>query len=378
MMMRFISLLTISVLIGCETALAVDWQKVETAFTQQVPLTARTDEPGFVLGITSAQETKLVLTSGAANIEHAAKIDENSVFHIASLSKQITAAVLARAIVDKKVSLDDPVSAWIDGAEKYSDALTIKHLVYMTSGLTEYTDVERPNNLPWVTFHYFSVQDAISASLSVPELRHAPGKEWHYSNINYMLLAEIAAKAYGRPFSQLAHEFIFEPLGMTRSLVNDDITQIIPNRADGYIQRSEAVVDELNNKGKVFVKPGTGWVQIRRNAPHYGGSGVMTSMADWLRWQREMLNHDVFGEEFWRLMLQTMQFEHDKANDAFGLVHGEYQGRPTIWYSGGDIDSSSYTVSLLDAGINVSCFSNNPLGSCQDKVMTLLGVLQHE
>ena len=91
-----------------------------------------------------------------------------------------------------------------------------------------------------------------------------------------------------------------------------------------------------------------------------------------------MLNHDVFGEEFWRLMLQTMQFEHDKANDAFGLVHGEYQGRPTIWYSGGDIDSSSYTVSLLDAGINVSCFSNNPLGSCQDKVMTLLGVLQHE
>jgi D-alanyl-D-alanine carboxypeptidase len=120
---------------------------------------------------------------GAADIEQARLITDNTVFHIAPLSKQITAAALVHVLQDDLLSLDDLVGKWIPEAQKYGGKLTIAHLVYMTSGLTEYTDSPGPGGRPWPTFHYFTTDDAIVASLSVDDLRFPPGLEWRYSNV---------------------------------------------------------------------------------------------------------------------------------------------------------------------------------------------------
>ena len=349
--------------------------ELQDALDESFPSSPDVTQPGFVLRISKSGAAVFQATSGAADIEQARLITSDTVFHIASLSKQITAAALAHAIEDGLVSLDDPVSRWVPETQKYGDDLTIAHLVYMTSGLTEYTDMPAPGDRPWATFHYFTTDDAIDASLSAETLQFEPGTAWRYNNINYMLIAHIVGQAYEAPFSAVVREKIFKPLGMTASLTNDDITTIIPNRANGYLPRLQPVLEDLRNGAKIQVQSTDDLVMIRRNAPHYGGSGVMTSMDDWSKWQSELLTHRVFGDAYWALMKSRKVFDHDKTNDAFGLVHGEQDGRATLWYSGGDIDTSTYAVTFPDAGVSVACFSNNPLDSCEQKAREAIEIL---
>ena len=367
-------------LTSCKTAAASAAEvPAPSALTAQLaaallPAAALT-EPGFVLRVSQNGKTIYEAFSGAADIEQAQANAANTVFHIASLSKQITGATLAMAIQDGLVSLDDPVSRWIPEAAKYGDELTVAHLVYMTSGLTEYTSVPRTSGMPWATFYYFTIDEAISASLSIDTLQFAPGTRWQYANINYMLITRIVSKAYGAPFSEVVKEKVFVPLGMTASLVNDDNTQLILHRANAYVSRSPEILGEFRTVGRLSMNDGGGLVMIRRNAPHYGGSGVMTSLDDWTRWQAEILDHKIFGKAFWALMLSRRTFAHDKTNDAFGLVHGDYQGLPTLWYEGGDTDVSSYAITFPGAQLSVVCFSNNPVSGCRDRVFRVLEIL---
>ena len=103
--------------------------------------------------------------------------------------------------------------------------------------------------------------------------------------------------------------------------------------------------------------------------------GVTNFVDGELVWQAEMLSHERFGHEFWALMTSTRAFDHDKTNDAFGLVHGEYEGHPMLWYAGSDIDASSYAITLPALGLDVTCFSNDPAQSCQNRAMAALEVV---
>ena len=348
---------------------------VQDTLNARFPATIKTETPGFALHVSKTGKTLFETTQGMADMEQARPIQANTVFHIASLSKQITGAALAHAILDQKISLDDPVSRWIPETGKYGADLKVAHLVYMTSGLTEYTSLPGPGGRPWITFHYFTVEDAIAASLSVDELQFTPGSRWQYSNINYMLLTKIIEAAYETSFSNFVDERLFKPLGMTASLINDDITTIIPNRANAYLPRETGVINELKTGGGIFAREGDHWLMVRRNAPHYGGSGVMSTIADWAKWQNELLTHNTFGDDFWAVMLARREFSHDKTNDAFGLVHGMRNDKETIWYSGGDIDTSAYSIAFPAEEFVITCFSNNPLDSCEQKTNTAIKAL---
>lgn len=374
------ALILVASLSGCAPAKGdpIDDQKrsqLQRALREAFPGSGEMDQPGFILRVMKSGETIFNVQSGAADIEQARPITSQTVFHIASLSKQITAAALAHAIEDELVRLDDPVGEWIPETQKYGDQLTVAHLVYMTSGLSEYTDMPGPDGRPWATFHYFTIDDAIEASLKADELRFAPGTSWQYSNINYMLLTRVIARAYEMPFRDVVQNKIFTPLGMSASLINDDITTVIPNRANAYLPRVQPVLNELETGARVSAQTGEDLVMIRRNAPHYGGSGVMTSMDDWSKWQNELLNQSTFGNSFWSLMTRRQVFEHAKTNDAFGLVHGDQFGTPSLWYSGGDIDASTYSIAFPEAEVSIVCFSNNPVDGCEPKVQQAIAIL---
>jgi CubicO group peptidase (beta-lactamase class C family) len=81
-------------------------------------------------------------------------------------------------------------------------------------------------------------------------------------------------------------ERVFGPLGMSHSEINDDSTQVIPHRATGYASRSDPrVLEEFEQVG-VIIEPGEGWARLVRVAPHFGGSGVFTTIDDLLLWDR--------------------------------------------------------------------------------------------
>ena len=66
---------------------------------------------------------------------------------------------------------------------------------------------------------------------------------------------------------------------------------------------------------------------------------------------------------------------HDKDNDSFGLVFGNYDGEQTIWYAGGDIDSSTYMIRFPARRTTVIVLSNDPLGDSEERTMRILKAL---
>lgn len=75
-------------------------------------------------------------------------------------------------------------------------------------------------------------------------------------------------------------------------------------------------------------------------------------------------------------MLSTRRFEHDKANDAFGLVHGSYEGLDTIWYEGGDYGVSTFMVHLPQRDETVICLANFGHGGCGSKAWAVIDLLR--
>jgi CubicO group peptidase (beta-lactamase class C family) len=333
--------------------------------------------PGYAVAVIKDGEFALSRGYGLANLDDGIPITPETSFHLASLSKQFTGAAVALLILDHKIALPDPVSKYIPEVAKYGKGLRVEHLVYMTSGLHEYTDLPRASGDPWTTFYYFTRDEAIATALRPDHLEFAPGTQWAYRNINYMLLTKIVEVVSHQSFAAFMRDRIFNPLGMLHTKIDDDTTEIISHRATGYASRSDPrVVKELAAVG-VTIKPGDGWVRLVRVSPHFGGSGVFTTLNDLLDWDRNWYTGALVGPKFTDLMNRREKFQHDKDNDAFGLVWRSHYGHKMLDYSGGDTDTSTYMARFPEQHLTVICLSNMPLGDAEGKTDALLDLLHN-
>jgi CubicO group peptidase (beta-lactamase class C family) len=320
--------------------------------------------PGYAVAVLRDGRPAFWKGYGMANLDELAPITPATAFNVASLSKQFTAACLALVILDGKVRLEDTAAAYVPALAKYHRAgaapILVKHLVYMTSGIPDYYTVPRKGGRTWSPYDQFTVDDAIAASLAADTIKFQPGTRWDYSNVNYMLLTKIVERASGMPFADFADRRLFRPLGMTHTQVNADVTAVVPRRALGYNPRTPAAVAQARKEGW-YVREGTGrhgWATNPRTSPHYGGSGVITTLEDLARWDRNFYTKEFGGEAFFALMHRRERFAHPKDNDALGLVLGRYKGLNTVWYAGGDLGFSSYMLRFPYQRTTVFVLSN--------------------
>lgn len=142
-------------------------------------------------------------------------IDQRSRFEIGSVTKTMTATMLALLVGEGKLALDDPIGRWLDAGE--CAAVTVEQLATHTSGLPSMSPKMReraarnPGN-PWAG------SDFAQAEQDLRDLR-PQGNAWAYSNLGYQLLGLIVERASGLPYAQLLAVRLFEPLGMVDSRV---------------------------------------------------------------------------------------------------------------------------------------------------------------
>lgn len=301
-----------------QTGLSKDTQtKIDSLFSTY----NKQNSPGYAIGVFKDQKILLAKGYGMANLDYNIPITANTVFNIASLSKQFTAACIALLILRDSISLEDDVSKFIPEVAKYKYPIKIKDLIYFTSGIHEYHTLPHKNGLNWNLYDYFTIDTAIAVSLSQSDLEFKPETKWEYCNTDYMLLAKIAEKVSGMTLNEFATKNIFRPLNMASTQINDDVTVIIKNRATGYVPRTAETVNGAIKAGFYLRKEGA-YLQAHRNSPHYGGSGVFTSINDWYLWDKNFYTMTLEGKQFYDLINKRIKFEHDKDNDAFGLVFG--------------------------------------------------------
>ena len=130
----------------------------------------------------------------------------DTIFDLASLTKVVvTTTGMVMLLEQGKVRLNDRVSTFIPGFERYGKAdITVRHLLTHVSGLRPDVDLAEP----WKGY------DA-AISLAIEEVPTAPpGARFVYSDINFFLLGDIIRRVSGQPLEEFARDRIFRPLGM--------------------------------------------------------------------------------------------------------------------------------------------------------------------
>jgi CubicO group peptidase (beta-lactamase class C family) len=254
---------------------------------------------------------------GMANLDHNVPITPETVFDIGSTSKQFTAAAIALLALDGRLGLDDDVRKYIPELPAYDKTITVRHLLHHTSGVRDYAALL---TLSGVDDHdVFSYQDLVVLTARQKNLNFIPGHEHLYSNTGYILLAIIVQRVSGQAFGEFVEQRIFEPLGMTHSLVYEDRNRVIANRATGY---------SLGSDGS-------------HRIDHYwnfalGGDGqVYTTVGDLALWDSNFYDPIVGGAKFLEMLHTRGELNNGEDIDyALGLFHGEYRGLKTVDHGG--------------------------------------------
>jgi D-alanyl-D-alanine carboxypeptidase len=153
-------------------------------------------------------------------------------FHIASVSKPITAAAVLLLAERGKLSLDDHVSKFVPDFPS-GDRITIEELVTHYSGLADASSTPEYND--WARFP--QTPASLVEKLAKMPMRSEPGTKYSYSNSNYHLLALIIEKASGLTYGDFLDENIFKPLGMTSTAHHGDEKTIVDGLATGYLPK---------------------------------------------------------------------------------------------------------------------------------------------
>lgn len=189
-----------------------------------------------------------------------------------------------------------------------------------------------------------------------------------------MLLTKIVEKVSGQSFSEFSKQRLFQPLGMKNTFINDDVTEIIKNRVTPYNRRTADNVEAYKKEGINIKKEGE-WLQHPRNSPHYGGSGVVTTVNDLLKWSENFFTKKFGGQKFYDLIHLTQSFKNARNNQAFGLYFDKYQGRTFVAWDGGDFGISSQLMRFTDKKIAIVVLSNLGTGEAYKKANFIADIL---
>ncbi|ANI88397.1 hypothetical protein A9P82_03220 [Arachidicoccus ginsenosidimutans] len=146
----------------------------------------------------------------------------NSVFGIGSITKVFTSTLLARAVVNHQVSLDETVDKILGYPLKDNVQITLKQLSNHTSGLPGLSNkiwaiADKGSNNPYANFSDADLKTDLTDSL---KLQSVPGTKYAYSNFGAGLLAYLLSKVEKKPYEEMLQQQIFEPLKMNHSTTN--------------------------------------------------------------------------------------------------------------------------------------------------------------
>jgi CubicO group peptidase (beta-lactamase class C family) len=171
--------------------------------------------PGLAMAVVDDGRVVYTHTAGERRAGSGEPIDADTLFKIASNSKAMTAAVLARLVDRGLLRWDDPVRKHLPQFRMYDpwvgEHMQVRDLLIHNSGL----GLGAGDLMLWPEPNTFSRADIIAGLAHLkPVTSFRSG--YAYDNLMYVVAGEVAAAAGGKPYDQLLREEVFVPLGMTR------------------------------------------------------------------------------------------------------------------------------------------------------------------
>ena len=311
-------------------------QAIDRIFTEW----NKTDVPGCALGI--IKEGKLIYAKGygMANMEYDIPNSASSVFRIGSTSKQFTAASIVLLAEKDKLSLDDNLKSLFPDFPDYAKKITIRHLLNHTSGIRDYLQISYLKGLG--DDDYYTDDNVMKWLINQTDLNFSPGEEYLYSNSGYWLLGQIVKKVAGMNMAEFAMKEIFEPLEMNSTHFHNDHTQIVKNRASGY-------VPDNNENFKISMT----------TLDMIGDGGIFTTINDIKKWDDAYYETAVLSREFWNVMTQQGVLNNGEVIDyASGLMISKYKGLKTVRHGGAFVGFRAEILRFPEQKLSIAIFAN--------------------
>jgi len=297
--------------------------------------------PGCALGV--YRDGKIIYAQGygLANVEENVAITPQTIFDIASTSKQFTATSILLLEQQGKLSINDDVRKYIPELPDYGHTITLVHLMNHTSGLRDYLAVM---DLAGINEDSVTTdEDALAVITRQKSLDFAPGSEYSYSNTGFFLLSVIIKRVTGKTLREFAAENIFTPLGMKHTEFRNDHTQLVPERALAY---------EPNEKSDGYTLDISYFEQN-------GDGGVHISVEDMQKWDENFYSGQIGGQQLLEKIQERGKLNSGKVlNYAKGLAIVDYRGLHTVRHSGSWGGYRSELLRFPEQHFSVACLCN--------------------
>src|SRR5262245_43357246 len=186
--------------------------EIEKAVADHIGLALPAKGPGGIALALRIDGRNRFFNYGLADVRRKESVTSESLFNLASLAQTFDSVLLAQAVLQQEVLLDDPVAAYVIELQKGGDIrnVTLGQLASHTSGLMLPQD-----NPPWPE-RFFTLPQFI-AYLNRWKLDHRRGRSSRviYSNAGYMLLHLALERRFNIPFGRLMQDRLLGPLGLS-------------------------------------------------------------------------------------------------------------------------------------------------------------------
>ena len=280
--------------------------------------------PGGSVGVVVGGRLVFARGYGLADVAKKTPNTPQTVYDLASVSKQFTATAVLLQAQQGKLTLTDRLDKHISGLPAYAAGTSLERLLTMTSGFPEYDDSQ-----------------AVKLEDLRETLRSEPGTlkaEYQYLNMNYALLTFVVQKVAGQPLGEVLQQDIFRPLKMGHTTFLHSKSQRVDRRAIGY----------KRHKG--------GWVVSRNDVPGVGDGNVFSSVEDLSLWAIDWLRGSSLLKPEWQRRAWTRAAQD--IDYGFGFEIDEHQGQRRISHSGSWNGTSTYIALYPQRKLAVIVLSN--------------------
>lgn len=329
----------------------VDWNALIETWRKEYHV------PGMSVGIINNGE--IILSEGFGVLEEGKKqkVDEHSLFSIASNTKAFISSAIAILVEEGKLNWDDKVKKHLPYFELYdpcvSDLVTVKDLLSHRVGLGTFS-----GDVIWYRSNYTG-REVAERTAEIPqqfELRNGYG----YSNVMFIAAGEIIHAVTGKKWDQYVKEKFLDPLNMGRTITSTNMISATNNVASPHLP--EGVT---NNP-----IPWVNWDNMG------AAGGIISSSDDMLKWIRLQLNNGIMSGDtfFLKTNQRTMWTPHnnfpvsDRAHELYGRNFSgyglgwslsDYQGRLAVSHGGGYDGMYSSVYMLPNEKIGVVVLTNS-------------------
>lgn len=301
--------------------------------------------PGLALAVVRNDSVVFARGYGVRELGRPERVDEHTLFAVASTTKAMTAAALGMLVDERRLRWDDPAARHLPALQLHDPyvtrELTVRDLLAHRSGLPR-------GDLLW----WASPYDRAEVLQRVRHLRPASSfrASYGYQNIMYLAAGELLASAAGRSWDDFMAERLFRPLGMTRS--NTSVTRLagVENVATPHARvegRMQPVAwrsfDNVGAAGAVnsSAHDMAQWIRLNLSRGTYAGRRLLSeAVIREMQTPQTVIRADTLAERLY----PEVNFR------AYGLGWSlqDYRGRKMV-HHGGALDGMRTHVAMLPA-----------------------------